>query len=277
MTLNKGSIVAEPAISVAPVAGKADFNAFIDLGFRLNRSDPNWVPPLRSEVVEMLTPGKNPFHEHATMQLFLARRNGAVVGRISAHIDHLALAQPAEQGMGPGTGNWGLLEAEDEEVTHALITAAEGWLKLKGMTRVLAAEFVNRSKAYRAVHYRNGYYAPEGNNLRKAFLRAPLEFSRVSSGFGMRRHPIARAWRAGAKRRCVEARLQRDRQPRWPPDARCRLRHGDWARFHRGCNAGKCAERRAAYGGTDCVRFGVHSLCVGRRRRGAGCTSAAGV
>lgn len=138
MTLNKGSIVAEPAISVAPVAGKADFNAFIDLGFRLNRSDPNWVPPLRSEVVEMLTPGKNPFHEHATMQLFLARRNGVVTGRISAHIDHLALAQPAEQGMGPGTGNWGLLEAEDEEVTHALITAAEGWLKLKGMTRVLA-------------------------------------------------------------------------------------------------------------------------------------------
>ncbi len=62
--------------------------------------------------------------------------------------------------------------------------------------KVLAAEFVSRGKAYRAVHYRNGYYAPEGNNLRKAFLRAPLEFSRVSSGFGMRRHPIAQGWRA---------------------------------------------------------------------------------
>jgi murein DD-endopeptidase MepM/ murein hydrolase activator NlpD len=62
--------------------------------------------------------------------------------------------------------------------------------------RVLAAEFVSRGKAYRAVHYRNGYYAADGNNLRKAFLRAPLEFSRVSSGFGMRRHPIAKAWRA---------------------------------------------------------------------------------
>jgi murein DD-endopeptidase MepM/ murein hydrolase activator NlpD len=62
--------------------------------------------------------------------------------------------------------------------------------------RVLAAEFFSRGKAYRAVHYRNGYYAPDGNNLRKAFLRAPLEFSRVSSGFGMRRHPIAQAWRA---------------------------------------------------------------------------------
>ena len=62
--------------------------------------------------------------------------------------------------------------------------------------KVLAAEFVSRGKAYRAVHYRNGYYAPDGNNLRKAFLRSPLEFSRVSSGFGMRMHPIAKAWRA---------------------------------------------------------------------------------
>jgi murein DD-endopeptidase MepM/ murein hydrolase activator NlpD len=62
--------------------------------------------------------------------------------------------------------------------------------------RVLAAEFVSQGKTYRAVHFGNGYYAPDGKNLRKAFLRSPLEFSRVSSGFGMRMHPIARAWRA---------------------------------------------------------------------------------
>jgi murein DD-endopeptidase MepM/ murein hydrolase activator NlpD len=62
--------------------------------------------------------------------------------------------------------------------------------------RVLAAEFASRGKVYRAVHYSNGYYAPDGNNLRKAFLRAPLEFSRVSSGFGLRVHPIAKSWRA---------------------------------------------------------------------------------
>ena len=62
--------------------------------------------------------------------------------------------------------------------------------------RVLAAEFVNNGKRFQAVHYGNGYYAADGKNLRKAFLRSPLEFSRVSSGFGMRMHPIARAWRA---------------------------------------------------------------------------------
>jgi murein DD-endopeptidase MepM/ murein hydrolase activator NlpD len=60
--------------------------------------------------------------------------------------------------------------------------------------RLLAAEFTNNRKNFRAVHFRTGYYTPEGKNLRKAFLRSPLEFSRVSSGFGMRRHPIAQAW-----------------------------------------------------------------------------------
>ena len=136
--VNKGSIVAQTELIVAPVSNKGDFKAFIDLAYRLNRSDPNWVPPLRSEMVELLTPGKNPFHEHATMQLFLARRRNAVVGRISAHIDQLALNQPPELGMGPGTGNWGMFEAEDEETAKALIAKAEDWLRGQGMTRVLA-------------------------------------------------------------------------------------------------------------------------------------------
>jgi murein DD-endopeptidase MepM/ murein hydrolase activator NlpD len=61
--------------------------------------------------------------------------------------------------------------------------------------RLLAAEFVNQGKTLRAVHFGTGYYAPDGKNLRKAFLRSPLEFSRVSSGFGMRRHPIQSTWR----------------------------------------------------------------------------------
>src|SRR5262249_3475330 len=56
--------------------------------------------------------------------------------------------------------------------------------------RVLAAEFVNQGKTFRAVRYNTGYYTPEGKNMRKTFLRAPLEFSRISSGFGMRVHPI---------------------------------------------------------------------------------------
>ena len=135
--MNKGENVADP-ISVTPVSGKADLEAFIDLPFRLYAQDPHWVPPLRGEVRELLTPGKNPFFEHASVQLFLARRGDVVVGRISAHIDRLALAQPVEQGSGPGTGNWGMMEAEDQAVMAALIARAEDWLRGQGMTRVLA-------------------------------------------------------------------------------------------------------------------------------------------
>jgi len=67
--------------------------------------------------------------------------------------------------------------------------------------RVLAAEFTSQKRTYRAVWFegpwgKGGYYTPEGQNLRKAFLRSPLEFSRVTSGFGMRHHPIFRQWRA---------------------------------------------------------------------------------
>ncbi len=65
--------------------------------------------------------------------------------------------------------------------------------------RVLAVEFVNNKKALRAVWYEDAdggsYYAPDGASLRKAFLRSPLEFSRITSGFAMRMHPLAREWR----------------------------------------------------------------------------------
>ena len=127
-----------PEIIVVPVTTKAERKTFVDLAYRLNAGDPSWVPPLRMEAMELVTPGKNPFFEHADVQYFLARRGPEVVGRISAHIDHLAIAMPAEQGMGPGVGNWGMLEATDEAVAHALIRTAEDWLRAKGMTRVLA-------------------------------------------------------------------------------------------------------------------------------------------
>jgi murein DD-endopeptidase MepM/ murein hydrolase activator NlpD len=66
---------------------------------------------------------------------------------------------------------------------------------------ILAAEFVNSGKTYRAVRYttpdgHSDYYTPDGKSLRKAFLRAPVEFSRISSGFGLRWHPILNHMRA---------------------------------------------------------------------------------
>lgn len=122
---------------ISPVSGKADLKAFVDFAWEVYKDDPAWVPPLKDEVYGIILDSKNPWFEHGDAQYFLARRKGKVTGRISAHYDKLALAMPAEQGMGPGCGNFGFLEALDKESALALIAAAEDWLRSRGMTRVL--------------------------------------------------------------------------------------------------------------------------------------------
>ena len=124
-------------LTIRPIETKKDRKAFVDLPFRLYADDPNWVPPLKGEALGLVTPEKNGWYSHAKVQLFLAEEAGKVVGRISAHIDTLALTMPADQGFGPGVGQWGLMDAEREEVFVALIAAAESWLKTQGMKRAL--------------------------------------------------------------------------------------------------------------------------------------------
>ncbi|WP_210358205.1 N-acetyltransferase [Sphingomonas beigongshangi] len=123
--------------TIRPVTTKRDRKAFVDLPFRLYRDDPNWVPPLKGEALGLITPEKNGWYSHAMAQLFLAEQDGRVVGRISAHIDTLALTMPAVQGFGPGVGQWGLMDAEREDIFVALLAKAEGWLREQGMTRAL--------------------------------------------------------------------------------------------------------------------------------------------
>lgn len=67
--------------------------------------------------------------------------------------------------------------------------------------QILAAEFVNQGKTYRAIGFRDErgrleYYTPEGLSLRRPFLRTPVELSRISSRFAMRFHPVLKTWRA---------------------------------------------------------------------------------
>ena len=83
---------------------------FIKLPFRLYKGQPNWVPPLIYERKRHLDRKKNPFFEHAEAEYFLAVRDGEVVGRISAHVDHrLNEFQNNEWGL------FGFFEAEDRK------------------------------------------------------------------------------------------------------------------------------------------------------------------
>jgi murein DD-endopeptidase MepM/ murein hydrolase activator NlpD len=67
--------------------------------------------------------------------------------------------------------------------------------------RVLAGEFINRGVAYQSVWYEDpitkqgGYYSPDGKSLKKAFLKSPVAFNRISSGFSMRVHPVFGTWK----------------------------------------------------------------------------------
>ena len=121
-----------PSPTVRRVVAKADRNRFVDFAWEVYKDDPAWVPPLKDEVHGLLNPKKNPWFEHARAELWLAERDGRVVGRISAQVDDLVQTH-----MGEGTGQWGMFEALDGEAAAALIAAAEEWLRGQGMTRAL--------------------------------------------------------------------------------------------------------------------------------------------
>ncbi|KNH02828.1 hypothetical protein J121_2758 [Qipengyuania citrea LAMA 915] len=124
-------------VVIDPVEGKRGRALFVDTGRRFASREPHAVPQLRGEQLELVDPAKNPFFGHAVHQLFVARRGDAVVGRISAHIDRLALELPRQQGFGPGAGMFGYFDAADEAVAHALLRAAEDWLRGLGMDRAI--------------------------------------------------------------------------------------------------------------------------------------------
>jgi GNAT superfamily N-acetyltransferase len=116
-------------LNISPVSNKEDLLAFIKLPFRIYKDDPYWVSPLISEREDFLNPRKNPFFEHADVTLFLARRNGDVVGTIAALVDHNHNAFHKEQ-----TGFFGMFEViEDYGVAEALLRTACDWVKERGM------------------------------------------------------------------------------------------------------------------------------------------------
>ncbi len=119
-------------LEVRPVRGFSDLRAFIDLPYRLHAGTP-WVPPLKLERYMFMSKKMNPYFSHGEAEYFLARKEGRVVGRITAQIDH-AFNEFHQNRW----GNFGFLEFEDDqEILDALLGAAEGWLRERGRDRMV--------------------------------------------------------------------------------------------------------------------------------------------
>lgn len=119
-------------ITVDEAASRRDLADFIDFPYLLYRDDAEWVPPLRRDV-RFTFSEKNPFWHHAARALFLARREGRVVGRVAAihDDDYVKFA-------GEPCGYFGFFEAEeDREAATALWDAAAAWLRGRGLSKVI--------------------------------------------------------------------------------------------------------------------------------------------
>jgi hypothetical protein len=122
-----------PPLSIAEVRTRRDLRRFIDVPYLVYRHDPQWVPPLRSEVRKVLDRRRNPFFDHGKACYWLALRGDTPVGRISAQVNRLHLETHRD-----ATGNFGFLEAvDDPTVFEALLGTAEAWLKARGLARIL--------------------------------------------------------------------------------------------------------------------------------------------
>ena len=120
-------------IKVSQVRSRKDRDSFIKFPWKIYRDDPAWVPPLIIERKAFLDRRRHPFYKHGDATLFLAKRNGEVVGRIMASEDpnYNSLHQF-------NVGCFGLFDCiKNNEVADVLFRAAADWLRGKGRNGIM--------------------------------------------------------------------------------------------------------------------------------------------
>lgn len=118
-------------IHIEKVTSKHDIKDFIAFPSSLFHGDPNWINPLNIERLEHLSK-KNPGSDHIKWQAWVAKKEGRIVGRITAQIDTLH-----REIYGEDTGHFGMIDAiDDPEVFQELFITAEAWLKNNGAKKI---------------------------------------------------------------------------------------------------------------------------------------------
>jgi hypothetical protein len=117
------------SIAISLVQSPGELKKFILFPHEIFRGNPNWVPPLIMDERDTLTKGKNPAFEDAEARLFLARRDGKIVGRIAGILSHAANRKYGTKNM-----RFGWFDViDDYDVTCALMGAVEEWARAEGM------------------------------------------------------------------------------------------------------------------------------------------------
>ena len=120
-------------VTVEKVSSRAELDGFIKLQWEIYKGDPHWVAPLLMERRDFLDPKRNPFYKHGTVELFLARRHGQIVGRIAAIEDRNYNAFHESK-----VGAFGLFESiDDPEVAQSLLATAADWARGRGLTKLM--------------------------------------------------------------------------------------------------------------------------------------------
>jgi hypothetical protein len=120
-------------ITVKPARDKQGIRDFLRVPFHVYAGDPNWVAPLFLERLDHLNPRKNPYFEHAEVQLFVAYDGAKPVGRISAQDDILRLKTHNDN-----KGMFGFFDSVDETGVYAALSSTAGdWLKARGRSGMI--------------------------------------------------------------------------------------------------------------------------------------------
>ena len=119
--------------AVTVVSSKDERKRFVDFIYTFYENAEHWIPPLRMDQKKLIDTDKNPFFENAEIQLFMAEKDGNLVGRISAIIDHRF-----NDFHNSKTGHFGFFECiDDQHTANLLFRVASDWLRDKGMNKVI--------------------------------------------------------------------------------------------------------------------------------------------
>ena len=164
-------------VIIKPVATRRERKLFVELPWTLYRNDPNWIPPIRDNIKELVGYKRHPFYEVNRVQTFLAFRDGVVCGRIAAILNQGHIDRYKER-----RGFFGFFECiDDQQVANGLFEAVRQWFAERDIKLLRGP--ANPSLNYEVALLVEGFDSPP------TFMMTynPPYYARLVEGFGFRK------------------------------------------------------------------------------------------